>query len=124
MAVYIDKFVIPQGDHESENIFDSTGKYIGAHYPADLFPAKLLKQVDFDRITIFYGGNGSGKTTLLNLIAENLDLIRISPFNSSKSFKSYAKFCKTEMGYGDYGEKLEFPMEARLFAAMTFLNIC
>lgn len=117
MAVYIDKFVIPQGDHESENIFDSTGKYIGAHYPADLFPAKLLKQVDFDRITIFYGGNGSGKTTLLNLIAENLDLIRISPFNSSKSFKSYAKFCKAEMGYGDYGEKLRVPNGSKIICS-------
>lgn len=117
MAIYIDKFVIPQSDHEGENIFDSTGKYIGAHYPADLFPAKLLKQVDFDRITIFYGGNGSGKTTLLNLIAENLDLIRISPFNSSKSFKSYAKFCKSEMGYGDYGEKLRVPNGSKIICS-------
>lgn len=48
-------------------------------YPFKLFPFKGLKKLDFEPITIIYGGNGSGKSTILNLIAEKLGLIGLRP---------------------------------------------
>ena len=41
-------------------------------YPFQIFPQKGLQQVEFDNITLFYGGNGSGKSTLLNVIAAEI----------------------------------------------------
>lgn len=118
MTVWLDKFVIYQNkDYVDTNIFDRNGRYIGGNYPADIFPAKNLREVDFDKITIFYGGNGSGKTTLLNLIAENLNLIRTSPFNSNENFDEFAKLCKAKMGYGDYGEELRIPNGSKIICS-------
>ena len=45
--------------------------YIDNPYPCGLFAQKQLREIWFDKVTIFYGGNGSGKSTLLNLIAED-----------------------------------------------------
>lgn len=55
-------------------------------YPYNIFPDKELRTIDFEPLTIFYGGNGSGKTTLLNILAEKLHIDRASPFNSSAFF--------------------------------------
>ena len=38
--------------------------------------------LDFEPVTILYGGNGSGKTTALNVIAEKLELENLIPKNS------------------------------------------
>ena len=46
-----------------------------------------FKEIEFEPVTIFYGGNGTGKTTLLNIIAEKLRLIRNSVFNRSNFFR-------------------------------------
>ena len=42
------------------------------HYPAGILSSKELSSIDFEDITVLYGGNGSGKTTLLNIISEKL----------------------------------------------------
>lgn len=63
-------------------------------YPFGIFPGKELEVVDFDPITIFYGGNGSGKSTLLNVIAELAGVRRNSPFSSSSFFPSYIEGCE------------------------------
>lgn len=47
-------------------------------YPFKLFPNKGLRRLEFEPITIFYGGNGSGKTTLLNIIAKKAKIARHS----------------------------------------------
>ena len=69
--------------------------YVDNAYPCGIFKNKGLQTVNFDRITILYGGNGSGKSTLLNLIAQKLDLERTSPFNKSETFEinGYNKYC-------------------------------
>lgn len=63
-------------------------------YPYQLFPQKQFEVVDFDDITIFYGGNGSGKTTLLNIIADKLGLYRITPCPQSIGFQYYLEICR------------------------------
>ena len=45
-------------------------------YPFGILSYHQIERIDFDTITIFYGGNGCGKTTALNIIAEKLKLKR------------------------------------------------
>lgn len=65
-------------------------------YPWKTFYGRGLDKIEFDDITIFYGGNASGKTTLLNVIAQKLNLQRISLFNKSYFFDDY---CTLNGGY-------------------------
>ena len=74
--------------------------YLDNPYPCGIFTRTDLREVNFDRITIFYGGNGSGKSTLLNLIAERLGLKRSAPFNTGELFGSYAGACTYVAGDG------------------------
>ena len=67
-------------------------------YPFKIFPDKELSTVEFEPVTIFYGGNGCGKTTLLNIIAEKLNLGRHSAFNGSAFFSAYVDMCHAETG--------------------------
>ena len=62
-------------------------------YPFRIFPAKGLERLEFEPITILYGGNGSGKSTLLNVMAEKLALAHSSPFNDTPYLPSYLDFC-------------------------------
>ncbi|MCL2119987.1 MAG: AAA family ATPase [Planctomycetaceae bacterium] len=68
------------------------------YYPAKILSSKRLSTVDFEDITVFYGGNGSGKTTLLNIIAEKLNLFRYTSYLQTFVFSEYIKYCqyKTE----------------------------
>lgn len=46
--------------------YEEIRRIFNNYYPLHLFSTKSFKNIDFDKITIFYGGNGSGKTTLIN----------------------------------------------------------
>lgn len=69
-------------------------------YPFKIFPQKGLERLDFEPITIIYGGNGSGKSTILNLIAEKLEVERAAPFNNTPFIVEYLKYCKYNLVYG------------------------
>ena len=60
-------------------------------YPWYTFYNRGFYHIDFGDITIFYGGNASGKTTVLNVIAQKLELQRLSLFNTSPFFDAYCK---------------------------------
>lgn len=121
--VYLDKFIIPNADIEEKIILrrmDENGGafgYIDNTYPCGLFSKKELSRIDFEPLTILYGGNGSGKSTLLNLIAQKLELNRIAPFNSSEVFDKYRDACKYEMGFDDEGFKLCVPNGSRIITS-------
>ncbi|MFA9376950.1 MAG: AAA family ATPase [Lachnotalea sp.] len=53
--------------------------------------------MDFESITILYGGNGSGKTTVLNVIADKLKIVREAIYNRSSFFEDYVKLCDMEL---------------------------
>ena len=59
------------------------------YYPIGFFPQKQLTQLDFENITILYGGNGFGKTTLLNIMAEKLSVFRQKEYLQTKMFSFY-----------------------------------
>jgi len=62
-------------------------------YPFFVLSRHKLTQLDFEPITILYGGNGSGKTTALNIIAETLRLERETLYNRSNFFGDYTELC-------------------------------
>lgn len=91
--------------------------YIDNPYPCRLFSGKNLYEIEFEKITIFYGGNGSGKSTLLNLIAEKLKLNRIAPYNSGEMFSLYAESCECSFGYNDEGFQYKIPEGSRIITS-------
>ena len=76
-------------------------------YPFSLL-AHRLTCLDFEPITILYGGNGSGKSTILNVISNKLNISREAPYNSSYLMEKYVKMCsfKTDLRYT--GEDFDF----------------
>ena len=65
-------------------------------YSTDAYPFKILSgrglfRLDFDDITILYGGNGSGKSTALNIIAEKLGLSMQNIWKSSGKCRRCSK---------------------------------
>ena len=112
--MYLEKFILPNEKDEEDlrlkNLVDN-------YYPITLFTDKQLTEVDFEKITIFYGGNGSGKSTLLNLITEKLKLNRIAPYNTSELFDKFANRCKYQLGYDDEGFMHRIPNGSRIITS-------
>lgn len=73
-------------------------------YPFDIFTNKNFKEINFEPITIFYGGNGSGKTTLLNIIAKSLKASVKNKNNLGELFDSYVSLCKYRLNEIDLRE--------------------
>lgn len=121
--MYLERFVLPinQEEYMIENRMKHNGGpnfgYIDNVYPCRLFSEKMLREINFENITILYGGNGSGKSTLLNLIANKLELRRIAPFNSSELFAEYTEKCKYEMACDEDGFKHKIPDRSRIITS-------
>jgi len=66
-------------------------------YPFKLLSKCGLKKIDFEPITVLYGGNGSGKSTALNIIADTLKIKRDSIYNKSRFYPDYVNMCKADI---------------------------
>lgn len=98
--IYLKQFELLNEQQEHSIVFYQERRRIfNSYYPIGLFTQNNLKEIKFDRITIFYGGNGSGKTTLLNIISEKLESIRKSKLDKGSFFDLYVEDCKYEMTY-------------------------
>lgn len=69
-------------------------------YPFKLFPQKGLEKLEFEPITVFYGGNGSGKSTLLNLIAKKLGVPASAPINETPFMDDHLAMCRYGLEIG------------------------
>lgn len=98
--VYLKNFNLLD-DIQEHNIvcYEEIRKIFNNYYPLHLFSNKSFKYIDFDKITIFYGGNGSGKTTLINIISEKLNASRKSSIDKGSYFDLYVKHCDYEMSF-------------------------
>lgn len=100
--IYLKRFELLDEQQEHAVVFYQERRRIfNSYYPIGLFTQNNLKEINFDRITIFYGGNGSGKTTLLNIISEKLESIRKSKIDKGVFFDLYVESCKYEMTYDE-----------------------
>lgn len=91
--IYLDTFNFPTSDQEFNFFMSIQRKCYTNFYPYQVLAPKLFERIDFEPITILYGGNGSGKTTALNVIARKLGLGRASFFNQSNFFDTYVDTC-------------------------------
>lgn len=62
-------------------------------YPLKIFPNKKFVNIDFEPITIFYGGNGSGKTTILNIISDSINASKRNIDKKGDLFDKYVERC-------------------------------
>ena len=92
--VYLSQFTFPSYDEEYAYRLNCVKRTCyNTMYPFFVLSAHELGQLDFQPITIFYGGNGCGKTTAINVIAERLGLSRSALYNRSDFFGEYVKMC-------------------------------
>lgn len=91
--IYLEKFTFPSKDVEFEFFKEIKRRCYTTFYPFQVFAYHETLELDFEPITILYGGNGSGKSTALNVISEKLKLNRASVFNQSNFFEDYLDLC-------------------------------
>ncbi|KTE89557.1 AAA family ATPase [Desulfitobacterium hafniense] len=96
--IYLAQFTFPDGDRESTFFQDKVKRTCyDSYYPFQVLPGRGLERLDFDLITILYGGNGSGKSTLLNIIAEKTEIPRDAIYNKSNFFPDYVAMCEMQL---------------------------
>lgn len=74
--IYLSQFEFPSKEKEFDFFLAQKRTCYDSFYPFQILSKHDLRILDFEPITILYGGNGSGKTTALNVIAEKLELER------------------------------------------------
>lgn len=94
--IYLSHFSFPDREREYDFTMKQKRTCYDTVYPFLILSAHQLKMLDFEPVTILYGGNGSGKTTALNVIAEKLGLARDTLYNRSNFFGDYTKLCSFE----------------------------
>lgn len=91
--VYLSHFEFPDIEREYDFIFRQKRTCYDTYYPFQILSRHRFCMIDFEPVTILYGGNGSGKTTALNVIAEKLGLQRETLYNRSNFFEDYIQMC-------------------------------
>lgn len=108
--VYLSKFQFPYTEQEYDFILGQKRTCYDTYYPFQILSKHNLVRLDFEPVTILYGGNGSGKTTALNVIAEKLGLLRDTLYNRSSFFEDYTKLCS-------YEEERKIPADSRIITS-------
>ncbi|WP_075719921.1 ATP-binding cassette domain-containing protein [Roseburia sp. 499] len=96
--VYLDYITFPTADEEFDFFLAQKRTCYDSFYPFQVLSKKGFRRIDFEPITILYGGNGSGKTTALNVIAQKIGAQRESVYNRSNFFEEYLERCFFEWG--------------------------
>ena len=94
--IYLAQFTFPTGEQEFDFFLGEKRTCYDTFYPFQILSRRNLRVLDFEPVTILYGGNGSGKTTALNVIGETLGLERDTLYNRSNFFENYTGLCRFE----------------------------
>lgn len=105
--IYLTQFKFPDVEREYDFLMGMRRTCYDSFYPFQVLTKNNLQVLDFEPITILYGGNGSGKSTALNVIAEKLQLDRDTLFNRSNFFEDYTQMCEFEVAQ-------EIPVDSRI----------
>lgn len=92
--VYLNTFIFPDENIEFDFIIEEKRTCYDSFYPFKILSKNRFERIDFEPITILYGGNGSGKSTALNVIAEKSGVNRDSVYNKSNFYPDYVNLCK------------------------------
>lgn len=113
--IYLKSFIFPDEDREFKFILSIKRKCYDSFYPFRILSKNDFRQIDFEPITILYGGNGSGKSTALNVIAEKLSITRESLYNRTNFYGDYIDMCDIEIVD-------EIPLESRIITSDDVFN--
>lgn len=91
--IYVDYFTFPDSEVEWDFLYKEKRTCYDSVYPFKVISKHGFERIDFEPITILYGGNGSGKSTVLNVIAEKLQVQRDSIFNKTNFYPNYLNLC-------------------------------
>ena len=105
--LFLKKFTLPSEDTEEDVIIYERRTCFNNFYPFRIFPKRKIDSINFEPVTILYGGNGSGKSTLLNAIAEKLNAERKQKFSKGEFFDKFVSMC-------DIKEAREIPNEIKI----------
>lgn len=94
--IYIKKLTLPSELAEAKAIELEKRTCFNTFYPFKIFTEMGLGSLDFDGITMLYGGNGSGKSTLINVLAHKMRAARYSEFNDAPLFDRFTEMCSLD----------------------------
>jgi len=92
--IYLNNFTFPTEDMEFGFFMGEKRTCYDSFYPFKILSVHGLERIDFEQVTILYGGNGSGKSTALNVIAEKTGISRDSIYNKSNFYPDYVNMCE------------------------------
>jgi len=92
--IYLNTFIFPDENIEFDFIIEEKRTCYDSFYPFKILSKNRFERIDFEPITILYGGNGSGKSTALNVIAEKIEVNRDSIYNKSNFYSDYVNLCE------------------------------
>lgn len=95
--LYLQSFSFPDDERETAYTMGVRRTCYTSYYPFRILPRRHFERIDFEPVTILYGGNGTGKSTALHVIAEKAGLERESPFNRTSFFDDYVGLCRMEL---------------------------
>lgn len=81
--IYLRGFSFPSKDQTWAFFMDEKHTCYDSFYPFGVLDGEIM---EFEPVTVLYGGNGCGKTTALNVMAEALNLKRDTLYNRSSLF--------------------------------------
>lgn len=108
--IYLNSFKFVEEVREYNFILDEKRTCYDSFYPFKIFSKNQFERIDFNTITILYGGNGSGKSTALNIIAEKANINRDSIYNKSNFYNDYVNMCEIDIEY-------EIPTKSRIITS-------
>lgn len=104
--VYLKSFEFPDDDAEFDFLLGVKRKCYASFYPFKILSRRRFERIDFEPITILYGGNGSGKSTALHVIAARADVRCDARFNKTSFFEDYVKLCRMDVDDIPTGSRL------------------
>ena len=108
--IYLNSFKFVDEVREYNFILDEKRTCYDSFYPFKIFSKNQFERIDFNTITILYGGNGCGKSTALNIIAEKTNINRDSIYNKSNFYNDYVNMCEIDIEY-------EIPTKSRIITS-------
>lgn len=95
--IYLNVFIFPNDDMEFDFFMEEKRMCYDSFYPFKILSKHGFERIDFEPVTILYGGNGSGKSTALNVIAEKIGITRQAIYNKSNFYQDYVNMCDIEI---------------------------